>query len=189
MIEKISNKFIQLLKREDVISENDTDVYAYGLFQLLMMCLNIGTTVLVGILFKAFIPCLVLNIFYIPLRVNAGGFHAKTPFRCYLYSTAIMASLLLIIRYVPISFIASIVLFIISSAIVWMFAPVSTVDDPFDEIEKTVYKKRTRIVLISEAVFYVLSLIFLKCWLSKAIALAVGTEAVMLLLGKRTLKK
>lgn len=185
MIGRISDKFVQLLERENVISGDDTDIYSYGLFQLLMMCLNVITTILVGMLLKEFIPCLLLNIFYIPLRINAGGFHAKTPFRCYLYSTIIIVSLLLILKYIPISLLTSLILLIISSVVVWIIAPVATVDDPFDEIEKTVYKKRTKIVLIFEVVFFIIFAIFFSRWLSNTIVLSVVTEATMLLLGKK----
>jgi len=184
MIEKFSNKLIQLMKREDVISENDTDLYAYGLFQFMMMCLNVGTTILVGVLLKAFILCVLLNISYIPLRINAGGFHAKTPFRCYLYSTAIIVSLLLILKYVPISLLTSLSLLIISSVIVWLIAPVATVDDPFDDVEKAVYKRRTRIVLIAEIIFYLLCCFTHQSLMSNAIVLSIATETIMLLIGK-----
>lgn len=184
MIEKISDKLIQMLKREDVISENDTDVYAYGLFQFLMMCLNVGTTILVGVLLKAFIPCALLNFSYIPLRISAGGFHAKTPFRCYLYSTAIIISLLLILKYIPISFVTSLTLLVISSVIVWLIAPVATADDPFDEVEITVYKRRTRIVLIVEIIFYILCCFIHQNWMSNTIVLSIATETIMLLIGK-----
>ena len=189
MIEKISDKLIQALKREDVISESDADIYVYGLFQFLMMCLNIGTTILVGVLLKAFIPCVILNISYIPLRISAGGYHAKTPFRCYLYSTAIIMSLLLIVKYVPISFITSLTMLIISSVVIWLIAPVATADDPFDEIEKAVYKRRTRIVLIAEIVLFFLLALLFHGWMSITITLAIATEAIMLLIGKMTIFK
>lgn len=184
MIERISDKLIQLLKREDVISENDTDIYAYGLFQFIMMCLNVGTTILVGVLLKSFIICVLLNISYIPLRISAGGFHAKTPFRCYLYSTAIIVSLLLILKYVPISLLTSLILLIISSVVVWIIAPVATVDDPFDDVEKVVYKRRTRIVLIAEIILYILCCFIHQSLMSNAIVLSVATETIMLLIGK-----
>lgn len=184
MIERISDKLIQLLKREDVISENDTDIYAYGLFQFMMMCLNVGTTILVGVLLKAFIPCVLLNISYIPLRVNAGGFHARTPLRCYLYSTVIIISLLLVLKYISISFVTSLSVLILSSVIVWLIAPVSTADDPFDDVEKAVFKRRTRIVLIAEIILYILCCFIHQSLMSNAIVLSVATETIMLLIGK-----
>lgn len=184
MIEKLSNKLIQLLKREDVISENDTDLYAYGLFQFMMMCLNVGTTILIGVLLKSFIPCVLLNISYIPLRVNAGGFHAKTPFRCYLYSTVIIISLLLVLKYFSISFVTSLSMLIISSVIVWLIAPIATADDPFDDLENAVYKRRTRIVLIAEIILYILCCITHQSLMSNTIILSIATETIMLLIGK-----
>ncbi len=184
MIEKLSNKLIQLLKREDVISENDTDLYAYGFFQFIMMCLNVGTTILIGLLLKAFIACILLNISYIPLRVNAGGFHAKTPLRCYLYSTAIIVALLLALKYISISFFASLFMLVLSSVIIWLIAPVATVDEPFDDVENAVYKRRTRRVLLAEIILYILCCITHQNLMCNTIVLAIATETIMLLIGK-----
>ena len=82
MLERLCKRFVVELLHEGIISENDAEVYYYGLFQLAMLFLNVGTTAVLAIAFHAVIPCIMLNLSYIPLRISAGGHHASTPRRC-----------------------------------------------------------------------------------------------------------
>lgn len=110
MLERLSDKFAGKLIRARIISESDADVYVYGFFQLAMMLLNIVTTLLLGILFQLLIPCILLNLSYIPIRINAGGHHAGSPMKCYINSTIMIAILLVVIKWIPIHPVVSAVL-------------------------------------------------------------------------------
>ena len=169
MLERISEKFAGKLISAGIISETDADVYVYGFFQLAMMILNIVTTLLLGILFQLLIPCILLNLSYIPLRMNAGGHHADSPIKCYINSTIMIAALLAVIKWIPIHPIISAVLLALSWIVIWILAPVEAENNPWDATEKLIYRKRTIVILGIEAIAFVISLIFLKKWISKTI--------------------
>lgn len=183
MLERLSEKFAGKLVSAGIISEADTDVYVYGFFQAVMLLLNVVTTLLLGIIFQLLIPCILLNLAYIPIRINAGGHHANSPFKCYIHSTIMIAVLLSVIKWVPLHPAVSIALLVISSVVIWIFAPVETENNPLDEVEQHIYRKRTRIILIIEIVIILLCLIFSKDQTAATIVLGLFTEALMLLVG------
>ncbi len=183
MMERLSEKFAGKLVSAGIISEADTDVYMYGFFQAVMLLFNVVTTLLLGIIFQLLIPCILLNLAYIPIRINAGGHHADSPFNCYIHSTIMIVVLLSIIKWIPIHPIVSTALFMISSIVIWITAPVETENNPLDEVEQHVYRKRTKIILIIEIVIILLCLIVSKDQIAATIVLGLFTEALMLLVG------
>ena len=183
MLEHISKKFAVKLIQAGIISEEDTDIYVYGFFQSVMMIFNIVTTLILGIVFQLVIPCILLNLAYIPIRTNAGGHHASGPFKCYVNSTIIIAVLLSIIKWVAIPIFISIVILAVSSAIIFILAPVETENNPLDEEEKRVYKKHTIIILGIEIVIFIISLILNKNLIAEIISLGLLTECLMLIIG------
>ena len=126
MLERLSEKFALKIVNAGIIPESDAEIYAYGFFQTVMLILNIITTLLLGFAFGLIIPCILLNLAYIPIRISAGGHHADTPLRCYINSTIMIAVLLAIIKWVPIYRSVTFILLVISCVIVWILAPVET---------------------------------------------------------------
>lgn len=183
MLERLSQKFAGKLISSGMISETDADVYMYGFFQLAMMLLNIVTTLLLGVLFQLLIPCILLNLSYIPLRMNAGGHHASSPMKCYINSTIMIAALLAVIKWVTIHPAVSAVLLILSGIVIWILAPVEAENNPWNDIEKLTYRKRTRVILVIEAIVFLIFLFLTQYWISKTIMLGILTESVMLLVG------
>lgn len=183
MLERLSEKFAGKLIKAGIISEEDTDVYVYGFFQVSMMLLNIVTTLILGIVFQLLIPCILLNLAYIPIRINAGGHHANSPFICYINSTIIIAALLSIIKWVPIHHLITIAILIVSSVVIFILSPVETENNPLDEIEKRIYKKRTIIILGIEILAFIISLILKKNLIAEIITLGLFTECLMLVIG------
>lgn len=183
MLEKLSEKFAGKLVSAGIISEADADVYTYGFFQTAMMLLNVMTTLLLGILFKLLIPCILLNLAYIPIRTNAGGHHADSPFKCYINSAFIITVLLSVIKWVTIHALISIAILAVSSIIILILAPVETENNPLDKEEKRVYRNRTIVILIIEIIVFTFSLILNKNLIAEIIALGLFTECLMLIIG------
>ena len=164
MLERLSEKFVGKLINAGIISETDADVYVYGFFQLVMMLLNIATTIVLGVLFKLLLPCILLNISYIAIRTSAGGHHAGSPMRCYVNSTIMISVLLAIIKWIPFQRAVSVVMLAAASLFIWITAPVETENNQLDETEKSVHRRG-------------------KNQVCKIIALGMFTESVMLLAG------
>ncbi len=183
MLERLSEKFVGKLINAGIISETDADVYVYGFFQLVMMLLNIATTIVLGVLFKLLLPCILLNISYIVIRTSAGGHHAGSPMRCYVNSTIMISVLLAIIKWIPFQRAVSVVMLAAASLFIWITAPVETENNQLDKTEKSVHRRRTRAILIIEIIAFTICMILGKNQVCKIIALGMFTESVMLLAG------
>lgn len=183
MIEKLSERFTRKLINAELISEEDAEIYSYGFFQFCMMLLNIVTTLFLSIIFQLFVPCIILNMVFIPLRMNAGGHHADSPLKCYINSTIMISSLLAIIKWIPVSLVISVIMVSVSCIVNIIFAPVETENNPLDEIEKSVYRKRTMFILIIEMIAFLISVFVFNNWVSETIALGMFTESLLIILG------
>ena len=106
-----------------------------------MMLLNIVTTIGLGILFRLFLPCVLLNLSFIPIRISAGGHHADSPVKCYVLSTLLIAALLAILKWVSVSLLAAWILILAASAVLLWLAPIETENNPLDETEVRVYRE------------------------------------------------
>lgn len=187
MLEKISNKFAAKLVDTGIISESDADVYVFGFYQIVMLLLNVVTTLILGAAFQCVLFCILLNAAYIPIRVSAGGHHADNPVKCYIHSTLIIAVLLAIIKWITIPSVILVAMLVLSTLVILILAPVETENNPLDEVEQKVYRRRTIIVLIIELMICLVCFCLSKGSIVQVIALALLTESIMLVAGKVSL--
>ena len=97
-----------------------------------------------------------------------------------------IAALLAVIKWIPIHPAISAVLLALSWIVTWILAPVEAENNPWDDTEKLVYRRRTQVILVIEAIIFAVSLIFMKNWVSETIMLGILTESVLLLMGTFT---
>ena len=140
------------LEANNAFKSEDRAIYRYGIQQGLSIMLNLSTTLLLGIVTGMIWESIIFSAAYMLLRRYAGGFHAKTPARCYIYSSAMVLFALLGIKYVFDAILISICMFIVGSLIIFLFSPVEDKNKPLDAAEWLVYQKRTRFYLIVEVV-------------------------------------
>lgn len=180
MIENIVNYFII----NGIIEEKEKEIYAYGLHQGLLIILNVATTIIIGILFNMLWESMIFMISYIPLRTYAGGYHARTQCKCYLFSIAIIITSLLLIIIIPTTGFFILSLIITSGITIYVLAPVEDNNKPLDTIEKKSYKKLTKNILIIE-ILAILVLYILKFKnMSLVICIAIFILSCMLVIGK-----
>lgn len=162
MFYQASEHIAKKLVEKNTISSENKLIYQYGIQQGLTIGLNILTTFAIGLIFQMIIESFLFLAVYIPLRSFAGGVHAKTANRCYVYSTIMIIAALLVIKFFPFGIFIGSCLSLISGTIIFLLAPVETANKKLDELEKQVYKKRARIILIIELVIQFL--IALTSW-------------------------
>jgi len=165
MITKVINKITTMLIENGAINIEDKEVYEYGIKHIVNILINIATTILIGGIFNMVWASLLFMLSYIPLRSNAGGYHTKTPLKCYIFSIILTVFVLISIRYISYNYILLLVLTIVSGIIIFIFAPVEAENKPLDNVEKRIFKKRTRIILFTEIsliyIFMIFNLLFI----------------------------
>ena len=81
---KISKKITDILVTNEIIESQKKDIYFYCLDFALDLILFNCSLLLIGGLLDFFLPSLVYIIILVPIRMLAGGAHAKSPYSCFL---------------------------------------------------------------------------------------------------------
>jgi accessory gene regulator B len=123
------------------------------------------------------------TIAYMLLRPYAGGFHAKTPIRCYIYSVIMVITVLLAIKLLPLASVVYVYFLVVGSLTIALFAPVEDKHKPLDETEQHVYRKRSLLLLLAEMLIFVICFIFQAKLLYSSIAMAILSIAILVMAG------
>ncbi len=184
-MEALTSKFVNRLINNNIIKKEDAEIYSYGFKEMIFIILNLITTLFIGALFNKVFGIILFMIMYIAIRVYAGGYHARTKLKCYMFSILMLTSVCYILKLNLLqSNFLLVILSIISSILILFLAPVEDENKPLDEIEIKIYTKRTIRNLI--IVFSVLgiTLIFNKTNLSACICISLLCNGLVLLVGK-----
>ena len=179
MIDKVTGYLIT----NDTIHEQDKDIYSYGLKQGVIMLLQTLSVLLVGIIWGMWWQSVLFIFSYTPLRLSSGGIHANKQWLCFICTVLHAVAVLLIIKYVVLSDTFLLAVIAVSTLMILFFAPVEDKNKPFDDMERAVFKKRTRIMLAVELFVVVMLIVFGLSEAAKCIVVTHGTLSVMVILG------
>ncbi len=184
-MEMLAIKFVNILINNNIIKKEDAEIYSYGFKEMIFITLNVLTTIFIGLIFNKMFEVILFMVTYIPIRVYAGGYHARTKLRCYIFSVLMLISVCYILKlYLLKSYLSIGILAIISSGIILYLAPIEDKNKTLDEIEIKVYKKRTIRNLVIILIVLCTTLIFNKINLSACICISLLCNGIMLILGK-----
>lgn len=146
MIHKFSNVISNKLTLLGVIQEERQRVYAYGLELLLASTLGVALLVIVSILFKKPFMWILYLLAFIPFRLNAGGYHARSHFWCIVIFSSLYAALIIISYLIPPVRLFPLTISVICLILVLIFAPIETVNNPL-KVGRTRICRRNSIIL------------------------------------------
>lgn len=190
MFGKILEGVVETLKKRQIIPEDEGEIYRYGLESLFIKNLHTLTMVGVGWLMGLLPETLVFLVAYSFIRVYAGGYHANSKGVCYLWSWGTILGVLFIIWVCPKNAILPLALMVLTLGftVIYSLAPVENPSKPLDALEIKHYGKRARIILILLSILTLILVLGFQSVYGLAIALCIGLEGLMLILGKRKLK-
>lgn len=145
-------------------NKNDEyELYKYATYIVLSAILNIITVVILGVIFDLIIESIVFYLSFIAIRKFAGGYHAKTPVNCYIFSvisiSVILALMRLMIRINCLNLLIILTIIEVSLfAIILTLSPLDTENNKLSCREKSLYKKTLIIITL---LLIILSLLFL----------------------------
>ncbi|MCR6545868.1 accessory gene regulator ArgB-like protein [Dehalobacterium formicoaceticum] len=179
-LDKVIDQFVE----GNIINRDDKELYLYGLKQGLIMLANIITMIMIGLIFGMVWQSIVFMVAYLPLRSYAGGYHAKTQIQCYLFSIVLIIAVLFAIKFISWTSLVCFSLAVVAGIIIFILAPLEDSNKPLDDIERAVYKKRTRIILGAEFCMLLVMLILDANQISNCISVSFSAMGSMHLLGK-----
>ena len=141
---------LKKLFENDIIKEEDMEVYEYGLTLLFGTLGKIIGFIIIGLLTGLLKEILVFIIFFSGLRLQAGGYHAKTALNCFLGSLAVMGVAIILVKILPVDYqpVFNLLSIIISIFLVFQFSPQESENKPLTEEEKLLYRKRSIFAVI-----------------------------------------
>lgn len=150
LLTRLSRKIVNDLTRSDIVKAEDAEIYIYGINQILMYSINISSALIIGLIFGKFFEAAVFIVAYCSLRSFAGGYHAKTPLRCYVFSVIMLIIVLVGIKYLYLTGWMYYVVLLAAALVVIVLSPVEDKNKPLDEIEHKVYKRRAIFIAAAE---------------------------------------
>ncbi len=184
LLAKLSQKIGDDLVRSNVIEAEDAEIYIYGINQILVSVLNVSSALIIGLLFGTLFEIAVFMAAYVPLRSFAGGFHAKTPLRCYIFSIIMLIAVSIGFRYLSIAAWVYYAVFTVAFVIVLVLSPVEDKNKPLDDLEYKVYKKRAIIIAAIELVVSIVLKLIGQDSLFIAVVYSFAVLSLMLIVGK-----
>jgi len=173
---------VNYLVKQNVINDDDRDVYEYGFHSLysnvfIFFVIGIG-----AILLNQFAQTIIYHAIFIVMRSVAGGYHARSQWCCFILSVLVWILSLFAIAYINFP-IVSIALSLISMIIVWAKAPAVHENNPLSD------SKRSKMKILSR----ILSLLFLfavmvlalwnnkNLWVANSIACGLFTHSTLMI--------
>lgn len=146
---------------ENDIPEEDAEIAVYGIYRAILLLVGILVALILGMIFGSVKHTILFLIFFMPLRVFAGGYHANSIWKCGLLSSFIilLANLLLD---APMDSGRGIMLFIIilSASLHFMFAPQDNSNRRLFSWERMRFKKICNSIVLLYLVLTSASFIF-----------------------------
>lgn len=187
MLSKASECLAGKLVKNNIIKKEDFEIYKFGIESFIIKACHLVSYMIIGMVFRLLPELIVFLGAFIPLRESSGGYHAKTPVKCYILSCGTVISFLCLLILIPESKMEySIILAAVSSLILFLIVPVETENKPLNDAEQTYYKSKAGFIIIIELG---LALIFRMVWwneLSFILALSLTYELVIALAGMHT---
>ena len=181
-MENISEKLVGYMLRNKVISEDDKEIYLFGLVLMLRVLLNTVTLILIGLWFNMLAVSATFVCFSLFIRSYSGGFHSDNPVICYLISTSSIILLLISIKLHIWNVYISGILVILSTVIFLIYAPVGHKNKILEDIESKIYRRRLlKIVFGLLCLMSIFTISNLK-YLLYAGSFAFGMSAFMIIL-------
>lgn len=187
-MERLLEKIIQYMIKNSILSEDDKEIYLFGLIQMIRVLITIITTIFIGFCFGKVIESVVFVAFTALIRTNSGGYHSDNPVGCYLISiVSISITLYLVVKQVC-NIRLMIVLMIFSAMVFIKYAPVGHINKVLDEVELSTYKRRLLYILLIIVFIEIIFMMIQKLYLFSAGVYACTFSMLMLIVGKYRLE-
>lgn len=177
-MEKIISKITQNIISQNIIDENQRDIFSYLLLSVIMNLFSAVIMISIGSIVVSLWKSLIFTATLIFLRSYTGGYHASSPGRCFLSSLFIVIFFLSISQVIK-SIMLILIATILSSLIILIYAPANNASIHLDELEIKALRQHIFIRVLLTIVFIC---VFLTFDLSSASCISCSMIAVAILL-------
>jgi len=144
MITKLAKSTACFFSANSLIKKEDEEVYIYGMELLLSTVFNLVIAVFIALATDTVIPCIIQFSAFVTLRVKAGGYHAETHWCCMLIFALIQSLFVLAVKIINTEtmFVSIPFMLIISSILIFKYAPLEHPNKPLSDKKKKRLRKQ-----------------------------------------------
>ncbi len=187
MVEEMVMRLVNQMEVKKMIEKSERDYYEYVLIMMAERIIAVGTMLIVGVIFKQFLPTVTFLIFFLSLRKRTGGYHADKFWQCYLLT---IITYIGVIQAAPTLSGIPHIMYILLFFAVFVIVVIGTVNHPnidLDENELRETKKAARVlVLIETGIIAVLTALKMNQLYVNYMSMAVVMCSSFMLLAKVT---
>jgi len=189
MISKLSNQITQNLLKRNVISDEEKELYDYGLFMMISYIAFFLISMLFGIVLNILFSSILFYISFCLVRNFAGGIHANSEIKCDIITTiSILISEILIKIFIDYSLVSlAFVMLIISSVCLCVFKPVTTSQKEISQQEKLHFHKKVIVLTVLALIIAATSLIISVYNITISLSVGLSLANVFFVTGKAKL--
>lgn len=152
---KIESRVCDILHRDNIIQDEEKDIILYGLHQGKVLFITICTLVIICTVMGCVLQGILFLMYFWPLRIYAGGYHADTEKRCYFLSTLSEICIFMTASFCDFGKRKEIILIeIILVMIIFLMSPQDTENRRLSSNEKVIYKRKVNKILIFHSISF-----------------------------------
>ena len=158
MFRNLAEDITFLLIKNKIVDIEEREIYIYGLEVILLNGGLLITFLIISLLCGEIVNFLAYLVFFLPMRLFSGGYHAETSERCFILSTIMYGISITVSKFIPLLYISNTgkIIGVISVIVILVLAPLINKNNPLNEAQR----KRNRIILCTllfiDLVFYIL---------------------------------
>jgi accessory gene regulator B len=148
MIHKLAIDIADVFVHEKIVKESEVQVYAYSFELLISTIINFVFIFTIAAFLHIVIETILFLAAFIPLRILAGGFHAKTHWFCILVFTLCFYFFVWLALLTPSSYLGIFILIegLITFLTVLRYAPVEAENKPLSQLQKFKLRRKSLIL-------------------------------------------
>lgn len=174
----------QYLAKIGLISEDDLEIYEYGIQCELEIMLFIFLSSYIAYLFKMPLEYLVFLLMFMPIRSYAGGLHLKKYSTCLVCSLLTLVFVMTVAKYVPFSTQLTVFVSVILLLILWNITPVNHKNREINAQEEYHLRAKLRKILCIVAITIIFFSVFKLCRVLVVQAVTLLIIVISMILGK-----
>ena len=185
MFKNLAEDITFLLIKNKIVDIEERDIYLYGIEVILLNGGLLLMFLITSLLFGNMINFWAYLIFFLPLRIFSGGYHAKTSECCFVMSTVMYGISVAITKFLPLLYLNFYcwIAGAVSMLIILLFAPLINANNPLNKVQKKRNRIITYFLMIIDLVFFILCCNFNWRMATNELLFAVF-DALLLLIGK-----
>ena len=153
----IINNLMKLIAKDNNLDEIKLQEIKYGLEAIYLNVTKIGAILVINIILGNFISCLLILLFYTPIKAFGWGFHAKTSLQCWIASLIAFVGLPVLVNHLYFDIYSKAILSVFFLLAIWCWAPADTPKRP---LVNPVTRKKLRLGAIFITLIYIVLIFY-----------------------------